>query len=158
MKKLMLVVLAAAALFAQPPLPRPAPALNLLLPCKGKITLVAFMVTSCPHCKAFSHDVMRDMDVGGLACTVGIIFDEEGDAARFAAEQRLRFPVYKLERSKVREILGMTGPDRAIGTPQVMVIDKGGLIRAQSKPEGSPVLLQWNVIRGLIESIERRGL
>lgn len=155
MKRLILILNAAAVLFAQPPLPRPAPALNLLTPCKGRITLVAFMVTTCPHCKAFSHDVMRSMDAGHLACTVGIIFDEEGDPAKFASEQDLHFPVYKLSRAEVRSILGMTGPDRAIGTPQVMLIDKLGMVRAQSKPEGTPYLLQWNVIRGLIESLAR---
>jgi peroxiredoxin len=156
-KRLILILSAAALLFAQPPLPRPAPALNLLAPCKGRVTLVAFMVTTCPHCKTFSHDVMRGIDAGNLACTVGIVFDEDGDPAKFASEQELRFPVYKLERSKVREILGMTGEDRIIGTPQVMLIDPKGMIRAQSKPEGTPLLLQWNVIRGLIESL-RRGV
>jgi hypothetical protein len=154
-KRLILTLNAAAVLLAQPPLPRPAPALNLLTPCKGRITLVAFMVTTCPHCKAFSHDVMRSMDAGHLACTVGIIFDEEGDTTKFASEQDLHFPVYKLSRAEVRSILGMTGPDRAIGTPQVMLIDKLGMVRAQSKPEGTPYLLQWNVIRGLIESLAR---
>ncbi len=143
----------ALELAPKPALPRPAPQLNLLAPCHGKVTVAAFIVTSCPHCQAFAHRVMEPLKESGQICAVAIAFDEDADTGRFAAEQKLTFPVFRLERAPVRAFLGMTGQDRVIGTPQVVVIDKRGMIQAQSAPEGSPLLLQWSVIRELVERL-----
>lgn len=139
---------------AQPKLPRPAPKLNLLAPCHGKVTVAAFIVTSCPHCRAFTQRVMEPLSEAGKICAVAIAFDDGADTARFATEQNLSFPVFRLERAVVRAFLGMTGEDRAIGTPQVVVIDKAGTIQAQSAPQGSPLLLQSSVMRELAERLQ----
>ncbi len=143
----------ACGAFAQPPLPRLAPRFNPLEPCRGRTTVAAFIVTTCPHCKAFARNVMEPMYESGRICAVAVAFDEDGDIDRFAREQKLRFPLYRIERKQVREFLGMTGPDRLIGTPQVVVMDKLGTIWAQSAPEGSPVLLQPEVIREIVEKL-----
>lgn len=152
-KTLIGLSMTAVCAVAQPHLPRPAPQLNLLAPCHGKVTVAAFIVTSCPHCQAFTHLVMQPLNEAGEICAVAIAFNEDADTARFTAEQKLTFPVFRLERALVRTFLGMTGQDRAIGTPQVVVIDKRGMIQAQSAPEGSPLLLQFSVIRDLAERL-----
>lgn len=139
---------------AQPSPPRPAPRLNLLSQCRGKVTIVAFIVTTCPHCQAFTRTVMEPLYESRRICALAIAFDEDGDVAKFAAKQRLTFPVFKLERKLVREFLGLGGPDRALGTPQVVVIDKAGVIQAQSAPEGSPLLTQPAVIREIVGRLQ----
>ncbi len=136
---------------AQPKLPRPAPRLNLLEPCRGKTTVVAFIVTTCPHCQAFARTVLEPLYETGGVCAVAIAFDAEGNIDRFAREQKIRFPLYKVDRGVVRTFLGLTGQDRVIGTPQVVLIDKAGVIQAQSAPEGSPLLLQPGVLGQIIQ-------
>ena len=150
-----LFLLLGATAFSQPSPPRPAPPLNLLNECKGKPTVLAFINTECSHCKAFTRDSMEMIHRLGLACTIAVAFDEDGDTAKFAREQQLTFPVYKIERARVREFLGLTGPDGIIGTPQVVVIDKHGVIQAQSKVEGSPVLMQYDILLGILTGMDR---
>ncbi len=148
------VFLIAGCAFGQPKLPRPSSQLNVLDACRGQVTVTAFIVTTCPHCKAFTRSVMEPMYKAGQFCAVAVAFDEDADTARFAREQGLTFPVYKMERRFVREFLGMTGADRVIGTPQIVVIDKKGVIRAQSAPQGSPLLLQRDVIREIVGQLQ----
>lgn len=152
-QKTLLGLLFCAVSFAQQ-VPRPALAWNPLLECKGKTTLLAFVVTTCLHCKAFTRDVMEPMRKRGEVCAIAVAFDEGGDTAKFVHDQGLTFTVFKLERAKVREFLGITGPDRVIGTPQVVVIDKHGTIQAQSAPQGSPLLNQPDVIRQIVEAVK----
>ena len=152
-QKRLVSLLFCAVSFAQV-VPRPAPAWNPLLECKGKTTLLAFIVTICSHCKAFTRDVMEPMRKRGEVCAIAVAFDEEGDTAKFVHDQGLTFTVFKMERDKVREFLGITGPDRVIGTPQVVVIDKHGTIQAQSAPQGSPLLSQPAVIRQIVEELK----
>lgn len=155
MKNSLLLLLAAMSLaLAQPKPPRLAPRLNLLEPCRGKITVAAFIVTTCPHCQAFARNVMEPLYESGTVCAVAVAFDAEGDIDRFAREQRIRFPLYKIGRGAVRAFLGMTGEDRVIGTPQVVVIDKAGMIQAQSAPEGSPLLLQPQTLREILQQLQ----
>lgn len=153
MKLLAALLIFAGCAFSQPKLPRSAPRFNPLDPCRGRTTVLAFIITTCPHCKAFTAKVMEPMYESGKVCAVAVAFDEGGDIDRFAREQKLRFPLYRIERQHVREFLGMTGSDRAIGTPQVVVMDRLGTIWAQSAPEGSPLLLQPDVIREIVEKL-----
>lgn len=150
----LLAGLTMTALAVAQQVPRPAPAVNFLMPCRGQVTIVAFINTECPHCKAFTHRVMEPLAESRKICAVAIAFNETADTARFAAEQSLSFPVFKLERAVVRAFLGIKGEDRAIGTPQVVVIDKAGIIQAQSAPGGSALLLQPDVIRDLVERLK----
>jgi hypothetical protein len=153
MRYAVLLLLTCCAL-AVPKPSRPAPRLNLLEPCRGKVTVAAFIVTGCAHCQAFTRGVMEPLYRSKQICAVAIAFDQDADTARFSREQGLTFPVFKLERKFVREFLGFTGADRALGTPQVVVIDKAGIIQAQSAPQGSPLLLQPAVIRELVEKLK----
>ena len=132
-----LSTLPVARALAQPKPPRAGlRGSNVLEPCRGKVTtVVAFIVTGCPHCKAFTRDVLEPLYEAKRVCAVAIAFDvDEADTARFSRDQKLTFPVFKLERKVVREFLGVSGEDHALGTPQVVVIDKFGIIQAQQAP------------------------
>lgn len=154
MKTLLRLLISAGCVLAQPRIPRPAPALNLLQTCKGRPTIVAFINTACGHCKWFTSAVMEPMYESGKACAIAVAFDEGGDIDRFAREQKIRFPLFRIERSVVREFMAMPKEDSIIGTPQVAVIDKRGWIQAQSAPAGSPFLLQRDVIEGILGALK----
>jgi hypothetical protein len=154
MKLSLLLLLSMFCTLAQPKPPRPAPRLNLLEPCRGKVAVAVFIVTGCPHCQAFTRGVLEPLYASHQICAVAVAFNQDADTARFARDQGLTFPVFKLERKIVREFLGITGEDRALGTPQVVVIDKAGMIQAQSAAEGSPLLLQPAVIRDLVQRLQ----
>jgi hypothetical protein len=79
-------------------------------------------------------------------------FDEKADVSAFAKQLGLSFPVGVAGRREALAFLGIAGNVR-IGTPQVVLIDRRGVIRAQSAPEGSPMLQSADVLRGLIEAI-----
>jgi len=72
MKSILFVLLSLAGAVAQPRIPRPAPALNLLQPCKGRPALLAFIVTTCPHCQAFTRTVMEPMYEAGKVCAIAV--------------------------------------------------------------------------------------
>ena len=148
-------VLLLSGLRAQPVVPRPAPRLNMLEPCRGKVALVSFIVTSCPHCQAFARSVMEPIHESGKACVIAMAFDEGGDTAKFAREQKIQFALYRVERPVVRLFLDIGGPDKPIGTPQVAIIGKDGRIMAQSSPEGSTELLQRAVVEAVIGELSR---
>ena len=69
--------------------PRPAPAWNPLLECKGKTTLLAFVVTICSHCKAFTREVMEPMSKRGEVCAIAVAFDEGGDTGKIRPRPRV---------------------------------------------------------------------
>jgi len=154
MKIFLRLLLSSGCLLAQPKIPRPAPALNLLQACHGRPTLLAFINTGCLHCKWFTSTVMEPMYEAGKACAIAAAFDEDGDLNKFVREQKIRFPLFRIERSAVREFMGMPKEDSLIGTPQVVVIDRKGMIQAQSAPAGSPFLLQREVIESILGAVK----
>ncbi len=101
------------------------------------MTLATVIVTGCAHCQAFTRDVMEPVHAAGKVCVLAVAFDEDGDIGKFSREQKINFPLFKIERKYVREFLGMTGQDRAIGTPQVVVIDRHGMIRGTKRARGN---------------------
>lgn len=84
-----------------------------------------------------------------------VAFDENGDVPAYVKQLRLTFPVGSSNRTAVRNFLGIR-QDMRIGTPQVVLIDRTGMIRAQSAPQGSPMLQSGDVLRGLIQTMLRR--
>lgn len=141
--------------------PRPAADLELteaggshvsLAGYRGNAVVVAFMVATCKHCQAVSQELERmyvDYGQRGLR-VIGAIFD--GDAPQFALRFHLVYPVASVPRSTMERFMGVPQGTR-VGTPQLAFIDRRGMIRAQSQREGSPMLQQPEVIRGIIEML-----
>ena len=78
----------------------------------------------------FGFDVDNVLDVLEAA------FDEKADVSAYAKQLGISFPVGVAGRREAFAFLGIAGSVR-IGTPQVVLIDRRGVIRAQSAPEGS---------------------
>jgi hypothetical protein len=43
-----------------------------------------------------------------------------------------------------------------VGTPQIAVIDRAGLIQAQSAPEGSPFLMQPEILGAILNRLLKK--
>jgi len=148
-----LLMLAGGLTLAQPTVPRPAPRINFLEDCRGKVTVMAFIVTSCPHCQAFSK-VLEDLSHSKSVCAREAAFNEDPDIASFARSFRLTFPVLKIERGVMNDFMGVPRGSR-VGTPQIAVIDRNGIIQAQSAREGSPILIQPEILGAIVDKLRR---
>jgi len=164
--KSMVLVLAATVAMAQSPVPRPAPEWKFvqnsgkataLSAYRGRVILLAFISTQCGHCQRasqvfeqLSHEFGTQLQVTEAA------FDEGADVAAFGKRFGLTFPVSRCTGEEARAFLGIPANGR-LGTPQVVVIDRAGVIRAQSERMGSPILQTPDYLRGLIKAVIQRG-
>ncbi len=166
MKVVLFVLLAGSlALMAQGPVPRPAPELKIveasgkatmLSSYRGKVVLLAFISTQCGHCQAasrvfeqLSHEFSGRLQVAEVAA-----FGETADIAAFEKRFGLTFPVGTGTSDAAHDFLGIARGTR-LGTPQVVVIDRRGVIRAQSERLGSPILQTPDFLRGLLKAVVR---
>ncbi len=160
----MIAVLAGGlAVMAQGPVPRPAPELKIveasgkttrLSSYRGRLVLLAFISTQCPHCQRASGVFEQLLhEFAGKLQVAEVAFDEGGDTAAFAKRFGLSFPVGVGTSALARDFLGITRGAR-LGTPQVVVMDRSGMIRAQSERLGSPILQTHDYLHELLKAIE----
>ena len=158
MTRVLLALLAGsvALLAQQGPVPRPAPELKIgaemLSSWRGKVVLLALISTECPHCQRASgvfeqllHE-FPELRVGEVA------FNEGADTAAYRKKLGLSFPVGSTTTDAAHDFLGIPRGAR-LGTPQVVVIDKRGVIRAQSERLGSPILQTPDYLRELLKAV-----
>ncbi len=167
--------LALAPLFAQstpaiPPLPRQAPEIKIVEPdakgnpvktttlssYKGKVVVLAMIQTTCPHCQkecemlSNLYSELKPKGVQMLAIAVN-------DNARmlvpaFVREHAVLFPVGSGSPDEVPTFLGFSVMVRWV-VPQVAVIDRKGMIRAQTGPEGDANLQDAGYLRNLLTKL-----
>ena len=162
------VALGVSAL-AIPPVPRKSPEFaiieasgkqTLLTTLKGKVVVFALMYTTCPHCQreaVMLTKLQAEMGPRGLQ-VIGTTFDDSNPAkvASFVKQFGIGFPVGYSSADTVMSFLGLSVMDRYV-VPQVAVIDKKGMIRAQSEATGTPNLQDEGYLRTLIESLLKEG-
>ena len=156
------------ALQAAAPLGRPAPELKVVEPSgkqtllsaqKGKVVLVQFLFTWCSHCQDTAKVLSKlQGELGPQGFQVlGLAFNDEvqtKDAARNNAEVTkfkafANFPVGITPRDTVMKTMGFSVMDK-IGVPLILVVDRKGMVRAQSLPTGSSELQQEASLRTLL--------
>ena len=162
-------VLLALALpvFAIPPVPRPSKEFTfvdpsgkqtLLTSYKGKVVVIQFLFTWCSHCQAFSGTLTKlQKELGSKVQMLGVAFDDNVNPAAakdYAQKYAPAFPVAYAPRDTVLSYLGLSVMDR-LAVPQVVVIDKMGIIRAQSQPMGSGELQDENNLRKMINDLSQ---
>lgn len=162
------VALGVSAL-ATPPVPRPAKEFDfvdasgkhtLLSSFKGKVVVIQFLQTTCPHCQAMSQMLTKmqaELGPRGFQA-VGVAFnDANADMVRnYIAQFHIGMPVYYSPRDTVIPYLGLSVMDRFV-VPQVMVIDKKGQIRAQSDPMGTESLQKEASLTALVDGLLKEG-
>jgi thiol-disulfide isomerase/thioredoxin len=134
---------AALKLEAAPKLPRPAGEfvirlasreLVLLSQFKGKPVVMELLMTTCPHCQRSSSLLQKlSEELGSQVQFLGAAFNEGADMAiaSYVAGLRLKFPVGTATRDSVYDFLQLRGQPGPVYVPQMVFIDRAGIVRAQ---------------------------
>ena len=172
MRNLAMRVLAATAFvaltvsaFATPPVPRKSPEFTvtdpsgkqtLLSSLRGKIVVMPFMFTTCPHCQREAQmlTTLQKEFAGRGVVMLGTVFNEANGAmaAQFIKEFNIGFPVGFATRDQVVSYLGLSVLDRWV-VPEVAIIDRKGNIVAQSAPTGTPELQDETYLRNFLDKL-----
>jgi peroxiredoxin len=160
------LALVGVSAFAASPVPRPARELDIASPdghhillsqYKGKVVLIQFLLTTCPHCQAMSEMVtglqhqfgMRGFQALGAAVNTA----EVPLIKQYIDQHHVGFPVGAVPYETSRSFLALTDPNVRLGFPQVVIIDKQGRIQAQSEPEGTEDLQDQAYLTKFIEKL-----
>ena len=151
--------------FATPPVPRKSPEFTVTDPSgkqmlvsslKGKIVVMPFMFTTCPHCQRYAQELTQLQKEFGPRGVVflGTVFNDANGAmaTQFVKEFNVGFPVGYATRDQVVSYLGLSVLDRWV-VPQVAIIDKQGNIVAQSAATGSPELQDQAYLRNFLDKL-----
>ena len=169
-------VLAAAAFvaltvsaYATPPGPRTSPEFTvtdpsgkqvLLSSLRGKIVVMPFMFTTCPHCQREAQmlTTLQKEFAGRGVVMLGTVFNDANGAmaAQFVKEFNIGFPVGYATRDQVVSYLGLSVLDRWV-VPQVAIIDKKGNIVAQSAATGTPELQDEAYLRNFLDKMVKES-
>jgi thiol-disulfide isomerase/thioredoxin len=165
----LLVALGVSA-FSAAVVPRPAKELEIVEPggkqdlltsYKGKVVVVQFLYTTCPHCQAYSQLLTKiQKDYGSKIQCLGAAFNEAdgGMVANYIAQYKVGFPVGPVSRDTVLSFLGISIVERFV-VPQIALIDKKGVIREQTEANPSAIMpLQDEThLRGAIDKLLSEG-
>jgi len=161
-----LLALGVSALLATTPAPRKSPELNISEPSgkqtalssfKGKVVVVEFLLTNCPHCMRVAKmlgKLQGELGPQGLQ-TIGIAFDNHinGEAVtKFSQDLGVTYLVGYSSSAEVDSYLGRTPTERLM-VPQIVVIDRTGVIRAQSHPMGEANLEDETYLRNFLTNL-----
>jgi len=156
---------------AIPPLPRKSPEFTIVevsqnpqLPDKqtllssyrGKVILLAFVHTTCSHCQAYTGMLVKlHKDLGPGFQPIEIAWNPQARmlVPGFMKEFGTDFPVgYSETYEVIMNFMGFSVMDRPV-VPLAVVIDKKGMIRAQSGPQGDENLQNEAKLRELLGSL-----
>jgi peroxiredoxin len=157
-----------ALLSAKPPVPRPAKEFSCSDPngkpislskYKGKVVLIQFLITNCSHCQALSKVLTKlqsEYGPQGFQAFGVAINDATSEMLRsYVKDHELGIPVGSAPRDQALGYLGFSAIER-VGVPQVMIIDRRGIVQAQSNPLGTPDLQNETYLRKLIGDLLKK--
>ncbi|SRR5579883_194686 len=158
------------AIFAQSaPAPKKAPEFTLVEPSgkqtllsseKGKVTVLAFILTTCPHCQKECQmltKLYQEMHPRGLEVMAAAVNDNASILVPgFVSEYQVGFPVGYATQDAMKSFMGFSDMMRWV-VPQITVIDRKGMIRAQSPYNGDPNLQTESYMRNLLDGLLKEG-
>ncbi|HLJ13047.1 MAG TPA: TlpA disulfide reductase family protein [Bryobacteraceae bacterium] len=145
--------------------PRRSPEFAILMPgggqlllssYRGKVVLLEFLVTTCSHCQHEAQVVSKlyeEFAPRGFQA-LGVAFDTTDPAAvaNFSRNFQVKFPVGFSPRPPVTDYLNVSATNRLM-VPQVVLIDRKGMIRVQTPPEGDARMQDETFLRSQIEEL-----
>jgi thiol-disulfide isomerase/thioredoxin len=171
------VLTSGLALQAAAPVPRPTKEFTIVLPSgkqqllssyRGKVVMLACMFTTCPHCQALSKIITKlqgELGPKGFQA-VGAVFNDEVNTANagmnaqvtanFVNQFASGFPVGYAAQASVTSYLGLSDIERW-SVPQVVIIDRKGVIRAQSAAQGTADLQTETYLRKYLGELLDEG-
>lgn len=155
-----------SSLIAVQPVPRRSPEFVIVEPSgkqtllsnlKGKVVLLEFLMTNCPHCQRVSRTIAKlHQEMGSRGFTpIGIAFEPSLTprmVTGFMQQSGIAYPMGISTPDAVDSYLGRSQMERFL-VPQIVVIDRFGMIRAQSGPNGDPNLENETYLRNLLDSL-----
>jgi peroxiredoxin len=166
-----LLAVAVSPLVATAPLPRKSPEFAIYEPggktillsnFKGKVVVIEFLFVGSQHCLRVATTINRlHSELGSRGFQpVGIAFGPNASGANaylLAQTLKLTYPLGYASKDDVDSFLAR-GRDEVLNIPQVVVIDRAGMIRAQSGGKGgNPILESEDSLRSLIEGLLKEG-
>ena len=165
------------ALHAAAPVPRPTKEFTITLPSgkqsllssyRGKVVMLACMFTTCPHCQALSKVMTKlqgELGPRGFQA-LGVAFNDEVNTpnsasnsqvtASFISQFQVGFPMGFARRDSVLSYLGVSDLERWV-VPQIAIIDRKGVIRAQSASQGTADLQTESYLRKYLGELLDEG-
>lgn len=162
-----LLGLSATGLWAQPPVPRPSPEFVISYPggkqallssYKGKVVVLSFIFTTCPHCQAECQMLSKlysELGPKGFQ-PLGVAVNQMALmlVPDFVRDYHTNFPIGASEQAPALNYLQISMVERWV-VPQIVLIDRKGMIRAQSAPLGTEKLQEEGYLRQQIENLLR---
>ena len=145
--------------------PRKSPEFAVLLPTggtlllsnyRGKVVCLHFIFTTCPHCQAEAR-LMTQLyaQYGAKGFQPLAVAFNEGAAnlvPDFVKSIGVGYPVGYAPRETVMSYLQLN-PDARLSVPQIVFIDKKGMIRQQSMPVDDGVTPGEQNVRSMVETL-----
>ncbi len=173
--KLVFGLFLALGLTLQAAAPVPRPALDfkvhepsgketLISSQKGKVVVLQFLFTWCPHCQSAAQWLTRmQTELGPKGLQVyGVAFNDEVQTKNAAENNKVTaafsqyagFPVGLSPKEPVLRFLGLSVLE-GYGVPQLVVIDRKGVIRAQTtaRPSGNLTIATESVMRETVNKL-----
>jgi thiol-disulfide isomerase/thioredoxin len=153
-------------LAAPPALPRPSPEFviqypgssgqTLLSSYRGKVVCLEFLFTTCPHCQ-HAFQVMSKLytEYGPRGFQpLGVAFNEMSDALvnDFVKNYQVNYPIGYASRDSVLTYLGISTVERFV-VPQLVWIDRKGVIRSATPPTGDEKMLGEPYWREMLDTL-----
>jgi peroxiredoxin len=156
---------------AAPPVLRGSPEFTIVDPSghttplssfKGQVVVIEFLLYRCPSCLHMAQTINKlngEMANRGFR-PIGIVFDDgvtEPVVHDLALLLKLNYLVGYTTSDQVDRYLGRS-PVVRLQVPQVVVIDRAGVIRAQSRPSGEANLTDESYLRNLVRELLDEGV
>jgi peroxiredoxin len=159
------LVLAVAPMLFAVDVPRKAPeyvihmtdgSQKLLSSFRGKVVVLEFGFTTCPHCQHASQlmsQLQREYGPKGFQA-LAVAFNPMAKmlVPDFVSEFKINFPVGFDEREPVNLFL-QNPPESALHVPQLVFIDRKGIIRKQSLPRNDAETGAEANVRKMVEQL-----
>jgi thiol-disulfide isomerase/thioredoxin len=149
---------------AAPPVPRPAKEFDFVLPSgqhmllsslKGKVVIVQGLLYTCPHCQAMSQLLTKMQNEYGPRGfqAMGIAYDVDDKITQnYVNQYHVGFPVGYASSDTMLSFLSFSVIER-FTVPQEVIIDRKGVIQAQSPAMSDGLLQQEANLRPWIEKL-----
>jgi len=129
---------------------------TLLSQFRGKVVVCEFLYTTCPHCQHASQlmsKLQTEYGPRGLQ-SLGVAFNDMAQmlVADFVRDFQVNYPVGYSTREAVHGFL-QSDPNHSLHVPQLVFIDRKGVIRHQSLTQNDVNTATEGFLRQMIETL-----
>ncbi len=163
--RLVMAALIAVALAAEAQeLPRPALDYVITLPggqttsvskYKGKVVALEFLLTTCPHCQRTAKaltQATKDFGPKGFQA-LGVAINDNPEVPKFVQDFGVNYPVGTGPRDTVYSFLQHSVMSPNLMMPQLVFIDRSGMVRAQYDGTSEFFKAEDKNVRAMIEKL-----